>query len=354
MTRVVIIANNIQELGGAQRIGHVLANGLQSRGYAVDLIGLVAKDPVHHYPGDVPSRTLLNEPLAPKREKAARERQRTRICDALSATLDEGEAGVIITVQVWAMEHLREIDPRGWRRIGQYHSSYDAAVQSGDLARLEAAYRTADWFTVLTDEDRLNFAPHNFNNLVVMANPIEPWPSETADLSAQTITVLGRLSHEKGPDIALDAWARIADAHPQWTLQFVGDGPLANLIEDSALPRVRHVPTTTDPLGVLRASGLLLLPSRTEGMPLAVMEAMASGLPVVATDCSAGVRELVGECGVLVPPGDPGALASALDSLLTTAQRRADLGMRARNRMAAYQLAPILDRWEWLLTQTLR
>jgi glycosyltransferase involved in cell wall biosynthesis len=354
MTRVVIIANNIEELGGAQRIGHVLANGLQSRGYAVDLVGLVPKDPVHHYAGDVSSRTLLDEPLAPKRDQVTRERQRKRICDALRTTLAEGEPGVVITVQVWAMEHLREVDSSGWRRIGQYHSSYEAAVQSGDIRRLEAEYRAADWFTVLTEDDRRHFARHDFNNLIVMANPIDPWPAEPADLSAHTITVLGRLSHEKGPDIALDAWAQIADAHPQWTLQFVGDGPLAHLIADSGLPRVQHVPTTRDPLRTLHESGMLCLPSRIEGMPLALMEAMASGLPVVATNCSAGVRELVDNCGVLVPPGDPGALAQGLEGLLNDGHYRADLGRRARQRMAAYQPAPVLDRWEWLLTQTLR
>jgi glycosyltransferase involved in cell wall biosynthesis len=354
MTRVVIIANNIEELGGAQRIGHVLANGLQSRGYDVDLVGLVPKDPIHHYAGDVPSRTLLDEPLARKRDTVTRARQRAQICDALEATLGEGEPGVVITVQVWAMEHLHEVDARDWRTIGQYHSSYQAAVHSGDVHRLEAAYRTADWFTVLTEEDRRDFARHDLNNLIVMANPIDPWPDQASELPSRTITVLGRLSHEKGPDIALEAWARIADAHPDWSLQFVGDGPLIDVVRETSVPRVRHLPTTQDPLRTLSESGMLCLPSRTEGMPLAVMEAMASGLPVVASDCSAGVRELIGECGVLVAPGDPGALADGLDRLLDDADIRSQLGRFARERMTAYQLGPMLDRWEWLLGQTLR
>lgn len=354
MTRVVVVANNIEELGGAQRIAHVLANGLQTRGHAVELIGLVPKDPAHHYAGDVPSRTLLTEPLAPKRDKVTRGRQRVQICDALRATLTGGEPGVVITVQVWAMEHLRDIDMTGWRTIGQYHSSYEAAVQSGDIHRLEAAYRTADWFTVLTQGDRHHFVRHDLNNLVVMANPIDPWPARPAEASSRTITVLGRLSYEKGPDIALDAWSRIAETHPQWSMQFVGDGPLVDAVQRSGVPRVRYVPTTSNPLGTLHDSEVFCLPSRTEGMPLALMEAMASGLPVVASDCSAGVRELVGDCGVLVAPGDPGSLARGLDGLLGDAQRRTELGEQARVRMQTYQLAPVLDRWEWLLAETLR
>jgi hypothetical protein len=57
---------------------------------------------------------------------------------------------------------------------------------------------------------------------------------------------------------------------------------------------------------------------------------------------------------VLVAPGDPGELARSLDALLSDVGIRSDLGRRARDRMAKYQLGPVLDRWEWLLAQTLR
>lgn len=348
MTRIVVIANNIEELGGAQRIAHVLAGGFRGRGFEVDLIGLVPKNPVHDYGGDG-GYTLLDEPLAPKREAARRAAQRKRITQSLQEALRAGPAGVLITVQVWAMEHVHEVDHAGWRTIGQYHSSYQAAVASGDIHRLVAAYANADWFTPLTQEDARAFVRRGLNNVMAMANPIHPWPQQPATGASRQITVLGRRSTEKGPDIAAAAWAQIADRFGDWELHFVGDGPIA-----VSGPRVVVHPATSDPAAVLQRTGVLCLPSRTEGMPLALAEAMAAGLPVVATDCSAGVRQLVGDAGVLVRPEDPRALAAGLASVLESTERRTALGAKARARMADYRLDVVMDRWEWLIRQTLR
>jgi len=348
MTRIVLIANNIEELGGAQRIAHVLAYGFRDRGFDVDLIGLVPKHPKHEYGGEG-GRTLLDEPLAPKRDTARRAAQRTHITRALRELLATGVPGIVITVQVWAMEHVREAQPTGWHMIGQYHSSYEAAVASGDVHRLVASYADADWFTPLTEHDARAFVRHGLNNAMVMANPIHPWPEHPASREARRITVLGRLSAEKGPDIAAAAWMQIANRFPDWELHFVGDGPIS-----VAGPRVFVQPATPDPGEVLQHSSVLCLPSRTEGMPLALAEAMAAGLPVVATDCSAGVRQLVGDAGVLVRPEDPKALADGLALILESEEYQADLSVRARERMTEYRLHRVMDRWEWLIRQTLR
>lgn len=347
MTRIVLLANNIDELGGAQRIAHVLAEGFRARHYEVELIGFVPKQPVHDYGSR--GRTLLDEPLAPKREVERRAAQRRQINQALEGLLASGPPGIVLTVQVWAMEHLLEVDHRGWRTIGQYHSSYQAAVASGDLHRLVAAYATADWFTPLTDEDARAFIRHGLNNAIAMPNPIHPWPEHAVPGDAKQITVLGRLSPEKGPDIAVAAWHRIADRFPDWQLHFVGDGPVA-----VTGPRVVTEPPTPEPFAVLERTGVLCLPSRVEGMPLALAEAMAAGLPVVAADCSAGVRQLVGDAGVLVPAEDPSALAAGLSTVLESAELRHQCGERARARMADYQLVRVMDRWDWLIGQTLR
>jgi glycosyltransferase involved in cell wall biosynthesis len=354
--RVVIVANNIEELGGAQRIGHQLAQGLATRGYPVDLVGLAAKSPVHVYHDDpaYTAHTLLPEPLAPVREGARRDEQRRQIRSGLSALLAAGEPGVVITTQVWAKEHLRA--PSGWRVIGQYHSSYGAAVASGDLARLVREYRDADWFCALTEEDARNFARHDLNNMRVMVNPVDPWPQQPAALTNPMVTVLGRLSWEKAPDIALAAWAQIADEFPDWHLQFVGHGPMGDEIAGTPVPRVRVTGSTKDPGAILADSGVLLLPSVIEGSPMSVVEAMSWGLPVVAADCSAGVRALVrdGVTGRLAIRGSADSLATQLRAVLASEQLRREYGNRARGHATAFRLEPVLDSWEWLIQQTLR
>ena len=82
----------------------------------------------------------------------------------------------------------------------------------------------------------------------------------------------------------------------------------------------------TDLVDSYRWADVLVLPSDKEGMPLVVLEAMASGLPVVATDV-VGTRELLGDAGVLVPP-DPDAIAKALDRVAVDAPLRAELSAR--------------------------
>jgi glycosyltransferase involved in cell wall biosynthesis len=353
---IVILANNIEELGGAQRIGHQLAQGLAARGYPVDLVGLAAKPPVHVY-RDHPAysaQTLLPEPLAPVRDAARREEQRRQIRSRLTAVLTAQEPGIVITAQVWAREHLHA--PVGWRVIGQYHSSYQAAVASGDLERLVREYRDVDWFCALTEEDASHFARHDLNNMRVMVNPVDPWPTEPAALVNPVVTVLGRLSWEKAPDIALAAWAQIAEEFPDWRLQFVGHGPMGEEIARTQVPRVLVAESTGDPGAVLSETSVLLLPSVVEGSPMSVLEAMSWGIPVVAADCSAGVRALVhtGVTGRLAIRGNVDSLAAQLRIVLASAQARQEYGAQARAHAAAFRLEPVLDSWEWLIQQTLR
>jgi len=104
------------------------------------------------------------------------------------------------------------------------------------------------------------------------------------------------------------------------------------------------------------SSGAFALPSLAEGSPLALLEAMACGVPVVATDCSSGVRELVidGETGLLVRSADPAALAQGLRRLLTSGDLRSQLSTRARRHVADRAMASIVERWERLFRDVLR
>ena len=92
------------------------------------------------------------------------------------------------------------------------------------------------------------------------------------------------------------------------------------------------------------------MPSLVEGLPLAVMEALASGVPVVASDCSAGVRELLdnGACGVLVNRGDPADLARGLCELAENDELRSQQAARGREHLQKYRLDSVLDKWEQL------
>jgi glycosyltransferase involved in cell wall biosynthesis len=262
------------------------------------------------------------------------------------------------------MEHLAEVRHDDWAVIGQYHSSYEAAAAGRDLPRALALYRDVDRFTLLTPADAERFCRDGLNNTEWLPNPLAFWPDAPVEPGgpASTVTYLGRLSSEKGPRFLVEAWGLVADRHPQWRLCIVGSGPEEQAIrrQITALPagvdRVDLVPPVTDAEAELRRSGVFALPSLTEGLPLALAEAMALGLPCVATDCSAGVRLLTadGTAGRVVPRADAVALAGALDELMSDAGLRARLGARARDSVAAYRADLIIDRWEALIARVLR
>jgi glycosyltransferase involved in cell wall biosynthesis len=159
----------------------------------------------------------------------------------------------------------------------------------------------------------------------------------------------GRLSPEKGADVLLDAWARRPGPDGA-TLCVVGDGPERAALEAQArrlgvAGSIRFAGSCADVSPWLRAADAFVLPSRTEGLSLALLEAMASGLAVVATDVGAA-REATGPGGALVvPPERPEALAEALGAVLSDRERALALGRAARARaVARYGIAAVADR----------
>lgn len=168
--------------------------------------------------------------------------------------------------------------------------------------------------------------------------PDEPAPVQR---ESPVIGTLARLSRQKGIDVLLRAMAIVARRRPDVTLRIVGGGPLERELRALARRlglerRVEFLGWIDDARPLLRELDVFVLASRWEGMPIALLEARAAGLPAVATDVG-GAREVIrdGEDGWVVPREDPAALATALLDLADDRARRADWGMRARADVAA-------------------
>jgi glycosyltransferase involved in cell wall biosynthesis len=174
--------------------------------------------------------------------------------------------------------------------------------------------------------------------------------------AAPVVAYLGALDADKRVGAAIEAVA----ARPAVHLLVAGEGPeragLAAQAAAAAPGRVHLLGTVADPAVALAPADLVVLPSRTEGMPGVLIEAGLAGLGAVATDVG-GVGEVVvdGVTGVVVPAeapsDDPGALAAALGAALDRAlPRAADLGRAARRHcLAAFEIGPVADRWADLL-----
>jgi glycosyltransferase involved in cell wall biosynthesis len=170
----------------------------------------------------------------------------------------------------------------------------------------------------------------------VISNAVAlPAPASQAERGTPVVVSIGRLKPPKDFATLVHALARVA---APYRALVVGDGPerdhvTAAVRAEGLADRVELSGTRDDVGDVLAGADLFVLSSRSEGMPMSVLEAMAAGLPVVATAVG-GVPEVVvdGETGILVPPGDVQALADAIQRLLEDAALRARMGAAGRRR----------------------
>jgi glycosyltransferase involved in cell wall biosynthesis len=162
---------------------------------------------------------------------------------------------------------------------------------------------------------------------------------------AAYLLAMGRLIHDKGFDVLLEAFSRIPQSRSELRLALLGTGPLEHALRDQAQrlglgSRVDFLGFNPEPWPVVKGARLFLLTSRREGFPNALLEAMALGVPCIAAKCKSGPAEMLrdGETGILVEPEDAAGLAGAMRRLLEDPEGAARMGKQAS--MEAERYAP--------------
>ncbi len=184
---------------------------------------------------------------------------------------------------------------------------------------------------------------------LLLANGVPERPQ--APLTASTVVLLQRLSPEKQPGVALEAWRRSRLGERGWRLVVAGSGELAADLARLAgqlgvAESVEFAGRVGDTDALLSGSSILLATAPAEPFGLSVVEAMAHGLPVVAAG-GGGHLETMGDAGFLFPPGDAAAAASALVELADSPERRLRTGAALRRRQQElYSLTRHVDRLE--------
>lgn len=189
------------------------------------------------------------------------------------------------------------------------------------------------------------------------AEPVlHPWLNNKEIL---LIVAVGRLVKLKGFELLIRAFARLSQKLNA-RLIIIGEGEerqkLEQLIDSLGLSeRVALLGFQENPWKYMACVDLFVLSSLTEGLPNVIGEAMALGLPVLATDCSPGIREYLqdGQYGLLVPPGDVNALAQGLERLLTDSKLRQRLAQNAYKGVEAFDLSRIVEAYEAALARVI-
>jgi glycosyltransferase involved in cell wall biosynthesis len=173
----------------------------------------------------------------------------------------------------------------------------------------------------------------------------------------KTILSIGRLANQKGFDLLIRSFALIAEKHPDWKLQIIGDdygekNYLLGLIDKFALKdSVSLIPATKHIANYYKSSGFYVLSSRFEGLPMVLIEALSFGMPIVAFDCPTGPAEIVNDHnGLLVKNGNIYKLADAMSTLMMSQDVLLTKAVGAEHDAAAFRKDKINKLWSNLFT----
>lgn len=182
-------------------------------------------------------------------------------------------------------------------------------------------------------------------------------PDMLVDWTHPTFLAVARLEPVKRPELLLEAMARL-DRALGCQLVVLGEGPLAGPLRARATAlglegRVRWLGFRRNPFAYMARARALVLSSDHEAFANVLVEAMACGTPVISTDCPFGPREILagGSCGLLVPPGDPGAMAATMTRLLGDAALATRLTRLGRSRAEEYGAPRVARLYEELLAR---
>ncbi|MFI1047858.1 stealth conserved region 3 domain-containing protein [Streptomyces griseoruber] len=275
----------------------------------------------------------------------------------LGLALQDTDTDVLVTTTPALMALAVHLAPAHVITVHQEHRVSELRGASGEPLRRYAARldclavlseRTRDWFA----ETLGDAAPR----LEVVPNALPGGFRPRSTLQTRTVVIAGRLVAEKQIDHAVTAWATVARYHPDWQLRIFGDGPLSGAlrrqIDMLGLHDCVQLNGNSRHLAEEWAkASIATLTSRNEAFGLVLAEAQAAGVPVVSYDSPNGPREVVidGETGILVPPGDTDALASALLLLIQDAELRARMGAAALASVNRFSPTVVTATWERIL-----
>lgn len=214
-----------------------------------------------------------------------------------------------------------------------------------DRVILLTAYNRTEWIS---------------NNLEVIPNPLSFPVDEKSALTHKRIICVGSLSHNKGYDLLIKAWGKIASRYPDWKISIYGRGDssvYAPMLRDAKVSdSITFCGPTTEIKQKMLESSFLVLPSRSEGFGMVLIEAMACGLPCVSYDCPCGPRDIVqnGKNGFLIPPQDTDALAAGIEKLIQDHSLLQKMSENAIKSVSPYQISHVASKWASLFNQLIK
>lgn len=366
--KLLFIINSL-EAGGAERVTTTLANHWAAKGCRVTVATLTSTSLDFYELHPAVQRVALDVAGQSATPWAAIVNNWQRVC-ALRRLLKQERADVALAMMSTA-NVLLALAAIGLPRLVAVGSerTYPPRIPLGRIWEFLRAqlYARLDAMVALTTESAEWLRQHTRASCVAVIPNAALWPlplqaphvSVIGKASGQHLLLaVGRLSEEKGFGKLIDAWQQLAADFPQWQLVILGEGPDRQALQAQAaalgLADRVSLPGRAGNVGQwYEVADLYVMSSRFEGFPNTLAEAMAHGLPAVSFDCDTGPRDIIRNevDGLLVPPGDVDALATALRRLMGDTALRAAFSARATDVRERFSLAHVADKWEQLFEE---
>ncbi|GAA3758614.1 glycosyltransferase involved in cell wall biosynthesis [Spinactinospora alkalitolerans] len=380
--KITFLIGNVYGMGGTIRTTTNLANNLVKR-HDVEIVSMAqnAHEPFFQISPEVRLRSLAHNrswadrpdpgprarelELQPSGNVPASENNLHSFFNAHSDAvlrdyLSKLDSDVVIATRPGLNSLLAQWGPKKAVCIGQEH--LNLGQQPDDVKEHIRAHHTRlDGLTVLTDSDRrdyTDFLGKDGGWVTTMPNPLPDGFHARSRLTNPIIATAGRLIWVKQYPKLVEAFASVADKHPEWQLRIYGRGieraGIRAAVDRLGLNNnVVLMGRNPDITSEFAKASVVAVSSRQEGFGMTILESFAASVPVVSFDCPYGPRELIthGHDGLLVADQDVDALAAGLLRLVEDADERRRLGGNARDKAAAFHIDSVTERWEAYLSR---
>jgi len=242
------------------------------------------------------------------------------------------------------------------KTIGCQHLAYDGIKNLWAVLR-KLLFRRLNFIVCLTKSDLPKYKKINENSIVI-PNSIGYFSEQTASLTNKQILFIGRMVPEKGYDILLKVVKKVSKIHDDWTFRIIGEGPLRNnilhKIDLSGLKsKISWISSSDIIMEEFINSSIYLMTSRTEGLPMVLLEAQSCGLPIVSFDCRTGPSDIVvdNENGFLIDCFDVEKMVQKISLLCVDYNLRLRFGMDAIENVKKFSPEIINSKWNKLFDE---
>lgn len=343
--KIALVVPDINKVGGVEQVALNLQDVLARKGHAVDIVSLFSSRS---------DNCSVNLNLSRRKLKLFRlfhKSKKLNLLDNYDVIIGGNFFRYYSNPSLFSKTHNVEIQ----------HMSYDESVELKGFRRVLSLlfrkyyYKKLDSLVVLTEREKKKFENDGLKNVFLIENGIEERDLKISKAEGPLIS-FGRLTYQKGFDILIPSFKLVVEKVPAIEWHIYAEGEMEPQIRESIKHHeleghIKLKKFTSNVIGEMSNASILLFPSRYEGFPLTLLEAMSVGLPCIAFDCDSGPAEIIknGEDGYVIPNFDANHFLKKTLLLLDNEKELVKFSESAYINIKRYSWQQISLKWERLL-----